>query len=565
MSDAAGAPSNRWTQDNCLWVSLLLALLFCAYGMRWGVAESWNPDQMVQRDLFGDDRPRFRPINFLKPPFHTYLSLVLVRAPLRGLTYLLGIDGSYRRIVELLFARLLTAAMFLGQIVLVFVISRRFFGLTAARVASLLLATSAGFVAFGHFMTADIPVGFWMLIAFWSAQNILLRGRTQDYVLAGLFTGLAAATKYNGLAIGLSIVVAHWLSGSPPWVAGDWSVWRHRLFDPKLILGAAMVVVGFILGNPFAVLDAVGFVGNFMYNLMTAPVYDGISQQHGYWVFLERSGEIFGWPASVLVALGVMFALLRLGLRRADCLEAKGVLMLVSVSALYYVYFGSFGRLPTRFVLPVAPYFLILMGPLCAAFRLRHVVPVLAAVVGYNVICSFYVGWRFTHDPRMAGHAWIDDHVAEGSTVEYTAHSPRPDRFIKRFQAVSMPAVSGRMVLFQDILGDNPWVADRLARFEPTEDLAWYTAESLAMRSPDYIWIDSLEYRRFFSSREAEYYPEVRRYFEDLLEARSGYAIVFDGVNPEAPWRVYPQEIDFLENRFTILQRQTHGSQPVVR
>ena len=559
MSEVPGpkvASSSHWRHDRLLRLSLLLALLFCAYGIHWGVAEPWNPDQMVQRNLFDNDLPPFQPTDFLKPPFHTYLSFFLVRAPLRGLTYVLDIDGSYRRIIELLCARLLTATMFLGQVVLVFVISQRFFGLIAARVASLLLATSAGFVAFSHFLTVDIPVAFWMLLAFWSSQNILLRGRTRDYVLAGLFAGLAAATKYNGLAIGITIVVAHWLSGDPRILTSDWSIWRRRLFDLRLILGVSMVIVGFILGNPFAVLNVSGFVDDFMFNLVTTPVYGGISQEIGYWTFFGRIVEIFGLPASLLIGLGILFALSRLSLRRAGRLETDGLLMLASVIGLYYLYFGSFGRLETRFVLPIAPYALMMIGPLCAAFRLKYLAPALAAVIGYNVLCSLYVGWRFTQDPRMAARAWINEHVAEGSTVEYTKHAPRPDRFIKRFEAVPMARVSGRGILFRDMLGDNPWVADGLARFELSEDTAWYTTDALAQRAPDYLWIDSLEYDRFFSAIEAEHYPEVRRYFEDLLAERSDYAIVFDAVNPDVPSWIYPRQIDFLKNRMTILQRQ---------
>ncbi|HEX5077667.1 MAG TPA: glycosyltransferase family 39 protein [Geminicoccaceae bacterium] len=536
-------------------LALLLALLFCAYGMHWGVSESWNPDAMVHRNLFDEDQPPLRPINFLKPPFHTYLSFVLVRGPLRALTWPFGIDGSYRRIAEMLLARLLTAAMFLGQVVLVFVVSRRFFGLTAARVASLLLATSAGFVAFSHFLTADIPVAFWMLLAFWSAQNILLCGRRRDYVLAGLFTGLAAATKYNGLAIGIAIVVAHWLAGDRRLLATEWSVWRRRLFDPGLVLGIGMVVVGFVLGNPYAVLDAPGFVGDFMFNLVTTPVYGGISQEIGYRTFFWHLVEIFGLPASLLLGLGSLYALSRLVLRKADRREADGLLMLLPVIALYYAYFGSFGRLETRFVLPVAPYWLMLIGPLCAAARLKYLAPPLAAVLAYNVVCSLYVGWRFTHDPRMAARAWINEHVAEGSTVEYTPHAPRPDRFIRQFEAVPMPPVSGRQILFRDILGDNPWVADRLAQFEPSGDVGWYRVDALARRRPDYVWIDSLEYERFFSQMEAGQFPQVRRYFADLLQGRSGYAIVFDAVNPSVPWWLYPRKIDFLDNRVTLLRR----------
>src|SRR5262245_55157935 len=98
--------SRSWQQDRVLRLSLLLALLFCIYGVHWGVAESWYPDAMVHRNLFDNDRPPFHPPDFLKPPFHTYVSFFLVRAPLRGLAYALGIDGSYRRIPEMLCASL---------------------------------------------------------------------------------------------------------------------------------------------------------------------------------------------------------------------------------------------------------------------------------------------------------------------------------------------------------------------------------------------------------------------------------------------------------------------------
>ena len=72
-----------------------------------------------------------------------------------------------------------------------------------------LFGTSAGLVAHAHFLTADIPVLFWMLAAFVCCQRIFERGRWQDYLLAGLLTGVAAATKYNGLGVGIAIPAAH--------------------------------------------------------------------------------------------------------------------------------------------------------------------------------------------------------------------------------------------------------------------------------------------------------------------------------------------------------------------
>jgi Dolichyl-phosphate-mannose-protein mannosyltransferase len=552
---------SHWTRDRFLLTSLLLGLLFCLYGMHWGVAESWHADQYVLRNLLREDELPFHPPSYLRPPFHLYLSFFLVRVPVYLVSEALGVSDHYRRIVELIGARLLTAALFLGQIVIVFIVSQRFFGSVAARATSLLLATSAGFIAFSHFLTVDIPATFWMLLAFLNSQNILLRGRMRDYVLAGLFTGVATATKYNALAIGISIPVAHWLASNGQFLTRDWTVWKRRLFDTRLVIGICVVVFGFVLANPFAVLDYSNFVNDLMYNVVWVQYHEGPEVQSGYsyWLFLERFGELFGVPAAIFIAIGAVFALLRLFGRRPRRLEVDGLIMLGAVLALYYAYFGSFGRLPARFVLPVAPYWLMIVGPLCAVLRLRYLAPPLAAVVVYNMICSVSVGWRFTHDPRMAARAWINDHIAKGSSVEYTSYTPNPARFPdKQFQAVVMPRISGRVRLFNDILADDSLVTGRISRFEGNDsNVEWYTADALATRSPDYIWIVSDYYERFFSDVLKDYYPGLRQYFADLLEEKLNYAIAYDAATPEVPWWIYPQEIDALGNRITILQRRT--------
>jgi hypothetical protein len=562
LSAGLGRP-HAWLRDRFVLLSLVLALLFCVYGMHWGVAESWHPDQMVYQNLFQADQPPLHPPHFLKPPFHTYLSLFLVRAPVYALSHLFDLPDHYRRIAELLCARMLTAILFLGQIILVFVVSLRFFGLTAARVAALLLATSAGFVAFGHFLTVDIPVSFWMLLAFWSAQNILLRGRAQDYVLAGLFTGIATATKYNGLAIGISIVVAHWLAADRSFPAGSWAAWRHRVLAPRLMIGIGTVVVGFVLANPFAVLDYAEFVRDFIYNAVTTQYYDGLELQshYGYWLFFERFGDIFGIPGAILIGAGTVFAVLRLLLGWPGRLEASGVAMLAAVLVLYYAYFGSFGRLPARFVLPVAPYGLMLIGPLCAALRPRSLAVILVPILTYNVVCSLAVGWRLTLDPRMSARQWIDRHVVAGSSVEFTPNAPNPERFPgKGLDARLFPRMTGRIRMFQDVLADDALVMARLGRYEGTDaDVSWYTAADLRTRAPDYIWIDSNDYEHFLSLPVRQYYPEIATYYQRLLDEEMDYEIAYDGVSIDTPPWLYPREIDFLENRITILQRRAQA------
>lgn len=550
----------RAAPDPALLGALILGLAFCVYGIHWGVTEPWNPDQMAYYDALTDDgRLNLHPGNFLKPPFHKYFSLALARVPAYAVSELLGFFEITLQKVTLIWARMLTVFLFLIQIVLVYAITRRFFGLFAARILALAYGTSAGLIAFSHFLTADVPLTTWMLAAFYFAQNVLLRGRLADYLLAGAFTGLATATKYNGLAIGVTFVVAHALTI-------DWRSWMRGAFDARLILGLAAVPFAFIVANPFSVLDARTFISDFMYNLAVTPVYGGETGANSYIGYWWCVVEVIGLPAFLLLlpaAIGGIWGSFRHGV--VESLESHGVLMLLSISLLYYAYFGSFARLETRFVLPVVPFLMMLAGPACA--RLRSNARIVIAVVGllllYNSASSAMVGWRFANDPRMAVRAWMREHLPARAVVEYSPYAPRPDRIEGAgFAGVRMPFDSGRRRAFGDMFAENVWVRENMDRFE-TSGGDWYCPEALAQRAPDAVVVDSLYFDRFLERRSVgESDCDIGTFFSDLLDERLGYDIVFDRTSEDIPVWAYPRVIDFLHNRIVVLERAQQAGQP---
>src|SRR5262249_16636564 len=197
--------------DRYLILALALGAGLVINGIWWGWVECWNPDQMALRDLFG--RSGFlEPRDFLKPPFHTYLNFFLSVLPMkfaeRLIEFLSGTHLNFAPIV-LWWSRLIQLGLFMGIIYLSFRIVARFETSSAALIIALLIASSAGLVEQAHFLTADIPVTFWMLASFTLAQSILYTGRMRDYVLAGFTAGVATATKYNGLAVGIAIPIFH--------------------------------------------------------------------------------------------------------------------------------------------------------------------------------------------------------------------------------------------------------------------------------------------------------------------------------------------------------------------
>jgi len=534
--------------DRALIIALLLALAFSLHGIHWGSVEEWNPDQMAFKTLFHQGELPLNPKEFLKPPFHTYFNFFLSTVPFYVLGNILSVDFLHGP--RLLWSRALTVLLFMGSVILVFQISKRFFGIFAARMITLLFSTSAGFIAFNHFLTVDIPVMFWMLLAFCFTQNILIGGSVRDYLLSGFFTGIATATKYNGLGVGIALVVAHLLS-----LKSD--SWKEAVFDKKLVGGLLLVAVGFIVGNPFSVLDYPTFILDFMRNYAITPVYDGVNTGHGYAQFFVNMVEIVGLPSFLVFSLGAGASWYLLFRVKGISGQKKGMLLLLSVLLLYYWKIGSFPRLPVRFVLPVVPVWLMMSGPFWERIRAYGSIwrVLFVILISYNLVCSFYVGNRFLEDPRMEAQSWVKVKIPEHSSIEFTNYSPDFNKIVS-LEAKGMPFISGKARLLGPLFREDLWVREIIAQTERLQDESWYSLERLMIRQPEYIAINSLYYERFIDSKTGDLYPSIEKFFAELIGEKYPYKIVFDRESKKPPTWVYPQKIDFLHNRMTILKRE---------
>jgi 4-amino-4-deoxy-L-arabinose transferase-like glycosyltransferase len=541
--------------DTFLIISLLLGLFFCLSGITWGKVESWNPDDMAL--IFRNINDVFvSPGSFLKPPFHGYFNFFLSYVPLKFIEKILNLSPNFLTSgsVLLIWSRLLTATLFLGSITLLFKITINFFGNFAARIITIIFATSAGFIAYAHFLTADIPIMFWMLLAFYFSQRLYLKGIISDYVLAGFFTGIATSVKYNGLAIGVTIVLAHILFSNS-------LDWKKLLFSKKLFLGLFMVIIGFLLSNPFALLDYKNFIADFWYNYVTTPVYEGKISGNSYWKFFVCMKEIIGLPAFIIFSLAFVVTIYFTVIEKSNQHHLlKPILLILSVFLLYYYKFGSFTRLETRFVLPILPFWMMISAPFWYRIRQKKlfVSSILIILLSYNTVCSSWVGKRFLEDPRMSAQNWVQEHLPESVSIESTSYTPNWNALPGiKLNNRRFPKVSGRKKMFEEIFKHNPSIMALIQRYEgQQENLNWYFLAELLQRNPQYIAINSLYYERFFQSNIiAKLYPEVRNYFKNLIDEKYPYKIVFDKKSNNLPLWVYPRDIDFLENRMIIFAR----------
>src|SRR3546814_17532394 len=97
-------------------------------------------------------------------------------------------------------------------------IGKRLGGDRVGLVAAAILAVNAVHVEYSQIVRTDVQASLFMLLCVQSALAVAQDGRRRDYLLAGLFAGLACATKWPGALIGAAIVGATlcpWRSGPP--------------------------------------------------------------------------------------------------------------------------------------------------------------------------------------------------------------------------------------------------------------------------------------------------------------------------------------------------------------
>ena len=456
-------------------------------------------------------------------------------------------------------SRGLTVLLFAGVAWLSCLAVTRAAGAHAGRMIALSSVTYTGLLLHGHYLTSDIPVAFWMVVVFLFAQAQVKDPRARNYVMAGLFTGVAAATKYNGLAVGLAIPVFHWVAhlGRGPLL--------KTLFDIRLFVALGMVAVGFVLANPYAVLSHDRFIEDFRYNYITTQVYDGQdAQDTNYGAFGLYLIQIFGPPLAVIVAAGVLASLARL--RRADAVERATVAAAAAVCLLYFVKFGGMPRLVPRFALPVAPLLLIAAAPGWASLfkaRPKLATPIVWGVAAYGALVGLWIGHRFAADPRTAAQAWAVEHVPPDAMMESTRYSPRffklPDY---RGQNALAPFISGRRTVLVKALESDPDVAEKVKALESESEIGFFSAATLRERRPDFIAMNSLFYGRFLEPPKSDLYPQMYAYLNGLLREELGYRIVFDQQTPPAPRWVHLSGLRFVDNRMVILKRISDPESP---
>ena len=147
--------------------------------------------------------------------------------------------------------RFTVASLGAGQVVILYLVGRRFFdSVGTGLLAAALAAVNPLLVANCHYLSLDVPLGFAVLCCLWVISHILETPRAGLMFLAGLTLGLTITTKASG------VFAAPLILGAYIWAAGQAriSLYRMLLIWPLCLLSG--VLAGLILGYPGFIIEA---------------------------------------------------------------------------------------------------------------------------------------------------------------------------------------------------------------------------------------------------------------------------------------------------------------------
>jgi 4-amino-4-deoxy-L-arabinose transferase-like glycosyltransferase len=342
-----------------------------------------------------------------------------------AVSYLTDSSASY------LVGRALVASLGAGTVLLAFVVGRRFFSAPAALIGAALLAVSPVHIGSSHFITNDVPMAFFAVLAYVFLWDVYRRGAGRDYVAAGVVTGLGVATKYLPVVLLVSLLLAHAFRLRNQ--HGTWRAAGRDLGWP--VVAAAAAFAAFAVASPYVLLDWRSALHDYAVqgSLSNAAGCSDCGLNFGPYL-TQTLGWSIGWAAYLLALVG----LASIGWLRGE--RRLRAILFASFPIMLFLMVGSERQPWPRWLVPIAPFACLAAGAiLWAAFqrlalvlrrrpttggarRAAWLVPAVTAATVLVAAQPAVASSRFDAsllraDPRTQAVAWFEATVPSGTAV----------------------------------------------------------------------------------------------------------------------------------------------------
>ncbi len=290
------------------------ALVLRLIGIGWGLKndfhnQSYHPDEPV---VFAYSQA-IEPTKLqFTPGFYNYGTLYLtmlritsdMTAAYTGGPDMKSDDSYWSFVSRVHFAgRILSALAGAATALILFLIGLRFFGMLGGIASGLAIAVASGHAVHSRFQTVDIIATFFLAASALYALKLLDEDKegkfyTKAALLAGVFAGLGAGTKYTGILALLTVLVAVEVVRRKR----NWSMAEALKLDGAAIASALVV---FLVTTPGVLLDTEKFMRDFKYEMTHTATGHGLVFAGSSPGFLYHLGNLFSGVGILLTLLGI--------------------------------------------------------------------------------------------------------------------------------------------------------------------------------------------------------------------------------------------------------------------
>ena len=381
---------------------------------------SFHPDEQTtlksisnMRPAAGDFNPRF----FLYPTFYFYLvAATLAVGKITGLlkitsdiSFYFFHPGEMGKLY--LAARLVTGLFSVLGIVLVYRIGRRMISRRAGILAATILAVTPLYLVNSHFATTDITMVFFVILTLYFCSLFWEKGGYGWIYAASAAAGLAASTKYPGVAVWLLIPGALLLRRTVSW----------KMFVLIVVTGFLVMTGAFVAGSPYAVLAFPEFKKDFL--LVIGWMEVGAVRHFSPGVLAANVWNSFltGFTGTLTMTFGA--GILLYGVRHPK--DRTWLLLFWGLLAVLLPYVTSVHFKYTRYFLPLTPFLALLTA--YAADEMFRIVKRPAVVIPIVIFCLLllpaclkslaYDKLMMASDVRLTAARHINNNVPSGCTI----------------------------------------------------------------------------------------------------------------------------------------------------
>lgn len=316
-----------------------------------------------------------------------------------------------------------------GCILMLYYLGKRYHSKEAGLAAASFLSFLHLHLMYSRLALPETTMTLLVICAAYHAYRIYEEGKIKNYLMAGIFGGLAVSTKYNAFLIFITIALAHVL-----FIQKQFGRKMLHRRSGRLLLAGGISLVSFFIGTPFALFDYQTFLKDIAFTTMAASHQDlPTSFGAGALVYLRVFFFPEGWLHNLnfigfFVILGVIFALAR---RRPQDM------LLLIFPIVHFLFFTEKTRsAPTpHYFMPMLPFFLLFGAVFCvevvewiskrifskSAVVVSATKVIVALLLSVPIVLPF-IDFHLRNEADTANLArkWIETNIPAGSRILYT-------------------------------------------------------------------------------------------------------------------------------------------------